>query len=81
MLMLDGTIRLRFSEEALRGFAKNAIERKTGARGLRAEIEHRMLDIMFSAPDKCKAGDTIEILKNDERIIEGTKNTIPGVAA
>ena len=80
-LLAQSGIRLRFSEESLRGFAKNAIERKTGARGLRAEIEHRMLDIMFSAPDKCKAGDTIEILKDDERIIEGTKNTIPGAAA
>ena len=68
-LLAQSGIRLRFSEDALRAFAKNAIDRKTGARGLRAEIEHRMLDVMFTAPDKCKQGDTIEILKDDIRIL------------
>ena len=61
-LLAQSGIKLVFSKEALRGFARNAIERKTGARGLRAEIEHRMLDVMFTAPDKCKPGDTIEVL-------------------
>ena len=72
-LLAQSGINLRFSDEALKAFAKKAIERKTGARGLRAEIEHRMLDVMFSAPDKCKAGDTIEVLQDDVRIIDGTK--------
>ena len=73
-LLAQSGIRLRFSEEALRAFAKNAIARKTGARGLRAEIEHRMLDVMFAAPDKCKNGGTIEVLKDDIRINNGELN-------
>lgn len=45
-----------FTDEALRELAKKAIERKTGARGLRAEMEIMMKDVMFNAPDgeKCK---------------------------
>lgn len=69
-LLAQSGIKLVFSEDALRGFAKNAIERKTGARGLRAEIESRMLDIMFSAPDKCIPGDTIEVLAEGETILK-----------
>lgn len=80
-LLAQSGIRLRFSEEALRGFAKNAIERKTGARGLRAEIEHRMLDVMFSAPDKCKEGDTIEVQQDDVKIIASTFTGQPDAAA
>lgn len=80
-LLAQSGIRLKFSEEALRGFAKHAKERKTGARGLRAEIEHRMLDVMFSAPDKCKQGDTIEILQDNINIINGHISTRSTAAA
>ena len=69
-LLAQSGIRLTFSDEILRKFAKNAIERKTGARGLRAEIEHRMLDVMFSAPDTCKYGDTIEVGENGIKILQ-----------
>ena len=41
-------INLEFSEEAIRNFAKKAIELKTGARGLRTILEDRMLDVMYS---------------------------------
>ena len=47
---LDGVI-LEFEEDALLAIAKKAIERETGARGLRAIIESFMTDIMFSLPD------------------------------
>ena len=67
-LLAQSGIRLRFSDAALHAFAKNAIERKTGARGLRAEIEQRMTEVMFVAPDQCKAGDTIEVGETDIRI-------------
>jgi len=41
---------LRFEEDALMEIAKEAIERKTGARGLRSIIENIMLDIMYELP-------------------------------
>lgn len=43
-------IDLVFEEEALKEIAKKAIERKTGARGLRAIVENILLDTMFTAP-------------------------------
>jgi len=43
-------VRLEFEPEALSAIAKLAIERETGARGLRAIIESFMMDIMFDAP-------------------------------
>ena len=49
LLELDG-IQLTFEEEAVREIAKQAITRKTGARGLRAIIEDCMLDTMFELP-------------------------------
>ena len=49
LLSLDG-IELTFEEEAVRAIAKMAIERKCGARGLRAIIEEVMLDTMFELP-------------------------------
>ncbi|WP_339828573.1 ATP-dependent Clp protease ATP-binding subunit ClpX [uncultured Parvibaculum sp.] len=43
-------VRLTFSEEALRSIARKAIERKTGARGLRSILESILLDTMFDLP-------------------------------
>ena len=43
-------VKLRFSREALQAIAHKAIERKTGARGLRNVMERKMLNIMFSLP-------------------------------
>jgi ATP-dependent Clp protease ATP-binding subunit ClpX len=51
MLELDD-VELEFEEEALREIAKKAIERKTGARGLRSIIEGIMLDVMFELPSR-----------------------------
>ena len=48
---MDG-VGLSFDDDALRAVAKKAIERKTGARGLRAILEDVMLDIMFEIPSK-----------------------------
>ena len=60
-LLLQSGISLEFEEEALRCLAKRAIERKTGARGLRAEMEEIMKDIMFDAPDNTEKGKVIVI--------------------
>lgn len=43
-------VELEFDEDALEEIAKKAIERKTGARGLRSIIEETMLDVMFEVP-------------------------------
>src|SRR5699024_9535346 len=45
-------VTLEFEEEALYEIAKRAMERKTGARGLRSIIEATMLDIMFDLPSR-----------------------------
>ncbi|MEW4022220.1 ATP-dependent protease ATP-binding subunit ClpX [Bacillus siamensis] len=51
MLELDD-VELDFEDEALSEIAKKAIERKTGARGLRSIIEGIMLDVMFDLPSR-----------------------------
>ncbi|MGM9923570.1 MAG: ATP-dependent protease ATP-binding subunit ClpX [Bacillus sp. (in: firmicutes)] len=51
MLELDD-VELEFEDEALVEIAKKAIERKTGARGLRSIIEGIMLDLMFDLPSR-----------------------------
>ena len=48
---MDG-VELKFDEDALERVADLAIERKTGARGLRAILEDVMLDIMFDIPSR-----------------------------
>ncbi|NPA66417.1 MAG: ATP-dependent Clp protease ATP-binding subunit ClpX [Epsilonproteobacteria bacterium] len=62
-------VELNFEEEALRAIAKKAIERKTGARGLRAIMEETMIDIMYELPEY--AG--YEILITKEVIENGEK--------
>ena len=65
---MDG-VELILTEDALRAVAKEAIERKTGARGLRAIMEDVMLDVMFDIPSEenikaCEIdGDVIRKLK------------------
>ena len=49
MLKLDN-VELEFSEEALSAISEKAIERKTGARGLRSIIEEALIDIMYDVP-------------------------------
>lgn len=43
-------VELEFREGALKAIAKKALERRTGARGLRSIIEHSLLDTMFDLP-------------------------------
>ncbi|MGX0055231.1 ATP-dependent Clp protease ATP-binding subunit ClpX [Staphylococcus hominis] len=49
MLALDN-VELEFTEEALAAVSEKAIERKTGARGLRSIIEESLIDIMYDVP-------------------------------
>ena len=53
LLSMDG-VELAFEPEALRDLAKAALARKTGARGLRAEMERLMTDVMYEAPGNAK---------------------------
>lgn len=58
-------VKLTFTEDALKAIAKKAIERKTGARGLRAILEENLLELMYDIPDK---KDVVEIIV-DEKVI------------
>jgi ATP-dependent Clp protease ATP-binding subunit ClpX len=62
--------KLSFSDEALKAIAKRAIERKTGARGLRSIMEDILLDTMFELPGM---DDVAEVVVNDEAVNNGAK--------
>lgn len=66
MIELDN-VKLTFDDEALVEIAKQAIERKTGARGLRSIIENIMLDVMFELPSR---DDIAECVVTKETITE-----------
>ncbi len=64
---------LQFTDEALEAMAKEAVKRKSGARGLRAIMEETMLDIMYEIPSKenvqeCVVGEEV-VLKNEDPIL------------
>ena len=74
LLELD-EVKLEFTEGALRTIAKKAIEKKTGARALRAIIEKFMLDIMYEIPKD----DNIGTVKITEEYINGTGGPVIGM--
>jgi len=66
-------VKLTFTKDALMGVAKEAIDRKSGARGLRAILEKVMLDIMYDLPSRpgvaeCVIGEEV-ILSNDPPLL------------
>jgi ATP-dependent Clp protease ATP-binding subunit ClpX len=63
---------LEFTDEALLAIAKRAMEKGTGARGLRTVVEEAMLDIMYELPDQGE-GVTYRI---DEDFITGRNRFI-----
>ncbi|MFN5744791.1 MAG: ATP-dependent Clp protease ATP-binding subunit ClpX [Methylococcaceae bacterium] len=58
---------LEFREEALRVIARKAMERKTGARGLRTILEHTLLDTMYELP----SAENISKVVIDDKVING----------
>ncbi len=56
---------LTFTDDALRAIAKRAIERKTGARGLRSIMEDILLDTMFDLPG---LENVEEVVVNEEAV-------------
>jgi ATP-dependent Clp protease ATP-binding subunit ClpX len=61
-------VQLRVQEGALRAISKKAIERKAGARGLRAILENLMLDVMFEVPSE---QDIKEIVVSEDTVVKG----------
>jgi len=68
MLEIDD-VALEFTDEALTAISELAIERKTGARGLRSIIEESMLEVMFSIPSRT---DVKKVIITKETIEDGT---------
>ncbi len=60
-------VELTFPDEALSAVAKKAIERKTGARGLRSIMEGILLDTMFDLP----ASTASRRWSSDQEVVEG----------
>ncbi len=71
-------VKLEFTEEALRSIARQAIERKAGARGLRSILEHIMLDVMYEIPSqsnikKCIISEDVVSGRVPPEIVQGKK--------
>lgn len=69
---LDG-VELEIEEEALHAIADKAMERKTGARGLRAIMEEIMLDVMYDIPSKRNVE---KCIIDKETVISGNPPTL-----
>ncbi|MEI6517494.1 MAG: ATP-dependent Clp protease ATP-binding subunit ClpX, partial [bacterium] len=63
-------VQLRFTEGALAAVAKQAVERKAGARGLRAILEAIMLDVMYEVPSE---PDIKEVIVSEDTVNKGEK--------
>jgi ATP-dependent Clp protease ATP-binding subunit ClpX len=71
LLAMDD-VTLEFDDDALRALAKMALKRKTGARGLRAILEHLMLDVMYEVPQR----DDIDCCRITRDVVEGRAHPI-----
>ena len=65
-------VKLEFREEALSEIAKKAINKKTGARGLRSILESMLLKTMFSLPDM----EDVESVTIDRTVAKGKSEPI-----
>ncbi len=65
-------VKLTYTDDALVATAKKAIERKTGARGLRSIMENILLDTMFDLPSM----DGVDEVMIDKDVVEGRKEPI-----
>ncbi|MBI5740022.1 MAG: ATP-dependent Clp protease ATP-binding subunit ClpX [Nitrospirae bacterium] len=69
-LLSFDNVKLKFTDTALRAIAREALRRKTGARGLRAILEDVMLDVMYEVPS---LSDVRECLITEEVITRKEK--------
>ena len=65
-------VKLTITDDALAAIARKAIERKSGARGLRAIMEEKLLELMYDIPDK---KEVVEIIIDGD-VIDGKKTPI-----
>ncbi|CYU33039.1 ATP-dependent Clp protease ATP-binding subunit ClpX [Streptococcus suis] len=65
-------VELDFDEDALLAIAEKAIERKTGARGLRSIIEETMLDVMFEVPGQ----DNVKRVRVTKAAVDGKEKPL-----
>jgi ATP-dependent Clp protease ATP-binding subunit ClpX len=70
-------VQLEFTDDALHSVAVKAIERKTGARGLRSILEGILLDTMFDLPSM----DGVDEVHIDRDVVEGRKEPVRVYAA
>ncbi len=73
MFLMDKVV-LEFEDEAIRAVAREASKRKTGARGLRAVLEDKMLEIMYDLPSrndiaKCVITEDVVVSNADPTLI------------
>jgi ATP-dependent Clp protease ATP-binding subunit ClpX len=69
LLQMEGA-ELEVRPAALHAIAKKALERKTGARGLRSILEHALLDVMFELPSQQNVA---KVVIDENTIINGAK--------
>ena len=67
-LLSYDNVELEFDDEALQEIANKAIERKTGARGLRSIIEETMMDVMFEIPSQ----EDVKLVRITKEAVDGT---------
>ncbi len=65
-------VKLTFTEDSVAAVAKKAIERKTGARGLRSIVENILLDTMYDLPGM----DGVDEVVVDKDVVEGRKDPV-----
>ena len=65
-------VKLEFDDDALQEIANKAIERKTGARGLRSIIEETMMDVMFEVPSQ----ENVKLVRITKEAVDGTDKPI-----
>jgi ATP-dependent Clp protease ATP-binding subunit ClpX len=72
-------VKLRFTDDAMRAVAREAMQRKVGARGLRMILEELMLDLMYHLPSQKKVKD-FEVTKEmvEKRDVSLTMMEIAG---
>jgi len=72
-LLSFDNVRLKFTDTALSAIARKAIQRKTGARGLRAILEEIMLDVMYEIPSQKGIKECLitedTVMKNEKPIL------------
>ncbi len=77
-------VELEFRDEALRAVARKAMERKTGARGLRSILENTLLDIMYDLPSLSSVSKVVideGVIKGDSEPLMIYENAEPQIAA